>query len=615
MNVLITLGQILSKNGISTPSVKHEKYLLSMFEKARPVTNKIKINSKIKINKIKPIRKTTCEKVRKDVTLNENKHLVGPGSNFQKKVVKEYLSPLRVHDLSRHEIKNDYDNEKATRMSGIAKRSKHFSNYKEILFSDSRRFVGELLAALVACSSKTIEITSDDVVRHFPVWTMEEVPKIPKFNANPHLFEDYIGFLTHTKFLYRNSSSTNGIVPMILRNLMHPGNLKTLQLRTTRTYNDMIYYFCEKFDFASCREIFAQMKIEGAQRNTITYNLMLLSVLKNSHIRKVKPVDNEVIYYLKSMRKNKVRADAVTWTTCYNFLKEDVARAIFIEQMQLRGVPVTASFVYTVLRNGEYSSEECLRFLSNQKLPLTYKLFKLCLDRLLQEDRVNIAWLFLEHTMMKREVDFKIDSDILNSFLRYFAKKGRLDMAVITFNTCTGDFNIKADDHTFEMLFKALVTNGYSKNFSMVLKYLQNARKSFGLGNRNNYWLVKAMGISKFNVPKLNAFSDEDFEKLTERLNNLKWSSTSSGFTVKTWKENGPSFKKALRNIGCFPPTLQANKKPLIVNTTAMQKKSKYRRRIRSIAVQNAMYKRIPLAKDWYGTLKQELKKRHILVD
>lgn len=611
MNVLTTLGQILSKNGLVSPPVKHEKYLLSMFEKARPATNRIKIN-KVKQTQKRPERP---ERVRKDVTLNENKHLVGKGSNFQKKVVKEYLSPLRVHDLSRHEIKDDYDSEKATRMSRMARRSKHFANYREIVFSDSRRFVGELLAALVACSSKMIEVISDDVVRHFPAWTMKEVPKIPKFDANPKLFEDYIGFLTHTKFLYRNSSSINGIVPMILRNLMHPGNLKTLQWRTTRTYNDMIYYFREKFDFASCREIFAQMKIEGAQRNTITYNMMLLSVLKNSHIRKVKPVDNEVIYYLKSMRKNKVRADAVTWTTCYNFLKEDVARAIFIEQMQLRGVPITASFVYTVLRNGAYSSEECLRFLSNHKVPLTCKLFKLCLDRLLQEDRVNIAWLFLEHTMTKREVDFKIDSDIMNSFLRYFARKGRLDLALITFNTCTRDFDIKPDDHTFEMLFKALVTNGYSKNFSMILKYLKNARGSFGLGNRNNYWLVKAAAISKFNVPKLSTFSDEDFEKLANQLNNLVWSSTSSGFTLKTWKENGPSFKKALRDIGCVPPTLQANKEPPIVNTTAMQKKSKYRRRIRSIAVQNAMYKRIPLAKDWYGTLKQELKKRNLLAD
>ncbi|QLL31734.1 hypothetical protein HG536_0B06000 [Torulaspora globosa] len=608
MNVLITLGQILSKNGVASPSVKHEKYLLSMFEKARPVPNKIKIN------KVKQTQKTP-ERMRKVVTLKANRHLVGQGSNFQKKVVKDYLSPLRVHDFSRHEIKNDYDTQKATRMSHIARRRKQSANYREILFSDSRRFVGELLAALVACSSKTIEATSDHVVRHFPTWTMEEVPKIPKFSANPNLFEDYIGFLSHTKFLYRNSSSTNGIVPMILRNLMHPGNLKTLHLRTTRTYNDMIYYFCEKFDFASCREIFAQMKIEGAQRNTITYNLMLLSVLKNSHIRKVKPVDNEVIYYLKSMRKNKVQADAVTWTTCYNFLKEDVSRAIFIEQMQLRGVPITAAFVYTVLRNGTYSSEECLRFLSNNKVPLSFKLFKLCLDRLLEEDRANVAWLFLEHTMMKREMDFRIDSDILNSFLRYFAKKGRFDMAIITFNTCTRDFNIKPDDHTFEMLFKALVTNGYTKNFSLVLKYLKNVRGSFGLGNRNNYWLIKATGISKFNVPKLNAFSDEDLEKLTSQLDNLKWSSTSSGFTVKTWKENGPSFKRALRDIGCVPPMVRASKKPHTVNTTAMQKKSRYRRRIRNIAVQSAMCKRIPLAKDWYGTLKQQLKERNILAD
>lgn len=608
MNVLITLGQILSKSGVASPPLRHEKYLLSMFEKARPIADKIK-DTKPSTAQKRPF------KVRKDVALNENRHLVGRGSNFQKRVVQDYLSPLRVHDLSRHEIKNNYDVQKAVHLSSLAKRNKKSVNYKEILFSDSRRFVGELLAALVACSSKSIEATSELTVRHFPTWTMEEVPKIPNFSSNPNFFEDYIGFLSHTKFLFRNSSSTNGIVPMILRNLMHPGNLKTLGLRTTRTYNDLIYYFCEKFDFASCREVFAQMKIEGAQRNTITYNLMLLSVLKNSHVRKVKSVDNEVIYYLGSMRKNKVRADAVTWTTCYNLLKEDVSRAIFIEQMQLRGVPVTTAFVYTVLRNGEYSSEECLRFLSNFKIPLSFKLFKLCLDRILQEGRVNVAWLFLEHTITKQGNDFKIDADIMNSFLRYFAKKGRLDMAITTLNTCTQDFHIRPDDHSFEMLFKALTTNGYSKNFSMILKYLKDLRGSFGLGNRNNYWLVRASAISKFNVPELSAFSDEEFQKLVNQLNGFKWSSTTSGFTTKIWNENGPTVKKVLRDLGCVPPTLQTNKEAPKVNTTSMQKKNRYRRRIRSIAIQNALCKRVPFAKDWYGTLKQELKKRDILDD
>lgn len=612
MNVLITLGQILSKNGITIPPVRHEKYLLSMFDRAKPVM--VKPEAQATKSRKNIMRPKPSRKVLMNVTPKE-RQLVGKGSKFQRKVVKDYLSPLRVHDLSRHEIKDDYDVSKAAQTNRIAKLVKKSPNYDQIAFRNSRQFVGDLLAALVACSPKNIEASSDHIVRHFPSWTMEEVPRIPNFDANPTLFQTYIGILSHTRFLYRNSSSSNGIVPMILRNLMHPGNMKTLQLRTTRSYNDMMYFFCEKFDFASCREIFAQMKIEGAQRDTITYNLMLRSMLKNSHIRKIKSVDSEVIYYLQSMRKNKVRADAVTWTTCYNFLQENVSRAIFIEQMQQRGVPITTAFVYTVLRNGAYSSDECLRFLSDHKVPLSSKLFALCFNRLLQEDRADVAWLFLEHTVQKREKDFKVDAGILNALLRHFASRSRFDMAIMTFNTCTQDYHVKPDDHSFEMLFKSLVMNGYTKKFSIILKHLKELRQSFGLGNRNNYWLVRASAIAKFNVAQLGAFSESDIKSLTSKLNDLKWSTTTSGFTIKIWKDNGPTVKKALREIGCIPPALRVKKENHGINTVSTQQKAKYRRRVRSIAVQSAMCKRIPFAKDWYGSLKQELKGRKVLAE
>lgn len=606
MNVLERLGQALSKNGIKSPILRHEEVLLRMFEGSKPSATK-----KRREVKRKPVA------VSKNATVKDNIALIGRKSNFQKKVVREYLSPLQAHPFSRHQIKNDFDADKATRMNKWAKKIAKSKNSQTLLFGSSQQFIGDMLAALVSCSPKDVMANSEEIVRSFPNYTMSEVPRIPNFNANPQLFEEYIGLLSHTTFLYKNSSSTNGIVPKILRNLMHPANIKTLYLRTTRNYNDMMYYFSEKFDFATCRELLVQMKIEGVSPNTVTYNLMLRAVLKNSHIRKTKLPDNEVLYYLRNMGKMGVKADSITWTTCYNFLKEDISRTIFIEQMQERNIPITEDFVYTVLRNGTYKSNECLKFLTNNTVPLVSKLFRLCIERLIKENRINIAWVFLDYTLKKKSRDFTVGAKILNVFLRAFAENGRLDMAIMTFNTCTQDYGIKPDTHSFEMLFKALTKNGYTKHFPTLLQYLKNLRISFGLGNRTNFWLLKASSISKFNLNQKKTVSHDKVKKAESLLKDLKWGYTSSGFTDKPWKENGPKLKKIYRYLGCIPMPLKDLQRSSTVgrNTAHISaKKAKYRSRIRYIALQNAMLKRIPYSKDWYGALKRELQERHVSV-
>lgn len=609
MNVLERLGHALSKNGVNSPILRHEDILLRIFESPKPLPTK---PSPIKRRREVKNRSVT---VSKDVIVKENITLIGRKSNFQKKVVKEYLSPLQAHPFSRHQIKNDYDADKASRMNKWAKKIAKSKNSQTLLFGSSQQFIGDMLAALVSCSPKDVTANSEGIVRSFPSYTMKEVPRIPNFNANPQNFEDYIGLLSHTTFLYKNSSSTNGIVPKILRNLMHPANIKTLHLRTTRNYNDMIYYFSEKFDFATCRELLVQMNIEGVSPNTVTYNLILRGVLKNSHIRKTKLPDNEVLYYLRNMRKLGITADSITWTTCYNFLKEDISRMIFIEQMQERNIPITEDFVYTVLRNGTYKSNECLKFLTKNTVPLVSKLFKLCIERLIKENRINVAWIFLDYTLKKNSRNFTIGAESFNVFLRAFAENGRLDMAIMTFNTCTQDYGIKPDTHSFEMLFKALTINGYTKHFPILLQYLKNLRISFGLGNRTNFWLVKANSISKFNLNQKKTVSDNKVKKAETLLKDLKWSYTSSGFTDKPWKENGPKLKKMCRYLGCIPMPLKDLQRSSTVgrNTAHISaKKVKYRKRIRYIAIQNAMLKRIPYSKDWYNALKRELQERDV---
>ncbi|CAR28448.1 hypothetical protein ZYGR_0S00780 [Zygosaccharomyces rouxii] len=600
MNVLQRLSDILAKDGVKTSVLLREDVLPSMFESAK---------STVKVNKRNNVVK---EIPSKDVTIKENIHLVGRGSNLSKKVSREYLSPLQGHSIARHNILNNYDDAKASRMHSWIETVEKSPNSQEVLFTKFRQFTGDMLAALIACSPPRVKINSQNLTRNYLKYSTGEVPRIPNFQENPGLFEDYIGLLTHTRFLHKNSSSTNGIVPKILRNLMHPANIKTLHLRTTKCYNDMMYYFSEKFDFATCRELFVQMKVENVPPNTVTYNLLLRSVLKNSHIRKNKFPDEEVLFYLKSMKNRGIEADSVTWTTCYNFLKEDVSRLLFVEQLQGRGVPLTRDFIYTVLRNGDYNSTECLKFLTNNKIPLDCKSFKLCVSRLLQEDRVDVAWVFLEYTLKNSGRAFKLGADILNEFLRVFSAKGRLDLCLMTFNTCVQDRGLKPDVHTFDMLFKSLVRNGYHKNFCVMLTFLQNLKKKYGFEKRTNYWFIKAQSMAKFNIePQWRHVTPEQLQRAQRWVALLRWGVDTNTFSTKVWSTHGTQFRNALRFIGCIPLSYRNSIQQDTAHLT--RRKSEYRRRIRHIALQNALLKRVPYAKDWYGTLRKELKERGVV--
>lgn len=600
MNVLEKLGQALTKHVLKSPSLQHEEILLSSFEKARPLS----------VDKSKRIGSS---KAPVNECVKSNLSLVGRGSSFQKKVVKEYLSPLRSHPFSRHEITDDYEVDKATRMSNWGKHVKGAKNSQEIIISSSYQFIGDMLAALVACTPRSIQVVSEDILRIFPKYTIENVPKIPSFQNDSHLFQDYIGMLTHTNFLFKNSSRLNGIIPKLLRNLMHPGNVKTMNLRATQNYNDLIYFYSEKFDFASCRETFVQMKIEGISSNTTTYNLMLRSILKNSHIRKTKPPDDEILFYLRRMKAENIKADTVTWTTCYNFLNEDISRLIFVEQMELRSIPITQRFIYTVLKNGSYGSKDYLKFLSDHRIPLDQKLFNLCIDNLLSEERSDIAWIFMEHTLRKRTKDFKLGAATLNSFVRYFADKGRLDMALITFNTCVTQYQIYPNIESFDMLFKALAKNGYTKKFPIIFEYFKRLRARWSCGNRTSYWTVRCKSMIEFSVAQKRLVTELDLERADSLLATINWVTIPNGFTMEIWKNSGPEVRRILRYLSCIPMPLKQMNFTVSKDLEKSEKRKRFREKIRFIAVQNAMYKRIPYSKDWYGSLKSELEERNVI--
>lgn len=604
MNVLLRLGKGLEKNGLTRSNLRAEIILPKQFLTKTRTSDEKKVLYK-------------AQGVPRDVYVRNNEHLVGSGSNFARNMVQEYLSPLRAHPLKRHKVNNNYDQEKSKSFTRIYKHIKRKESEGTIGIGMSQQFLGDLLASLIANTPKDAPMKKREGIRkYYDKFTFDEVPPIPDFNKEPGKYETYIGMLTHTNFQHRNSSKSNGIVPKILRNLIHPGNIKTMHLRNVNVYNDLIYFFSEKFDFATCRELFVQMKTESISPNTSTYNLMLRSVLKNSHIRKEKSPDSEVLYYLKNMKAYSVSVDHITWTTCYNFLSNDISRDIYIEQMLTHNIQMTSKFLFTVFKNGNYSSSEQLDFMVKNSIPISSDLFDLSISKLLQEGRIKIAWAFMIYAIKKDDKDLKVNFQTINKFLRVFAEKGRIDLALLAFNTFTKEYVMKPDPHTMEMLFKALVNNGYSANFSTVLQYLKDIKQSYNFGRYKSYWVVKCDSIVEFNCKK--QCTKESIQKANQLLNGFKWHSTE--FPEQIWENNEVNNRKCLRFLGCTPRSFQNsskgnNNKSIIASPDIVHKKLRYRNRIRSIAIQNSMASRIPYAKDWYGSLKSELSNRGIISD
>ncbi|CEP63555.1 Aep3p LALA0_S08e05270g [Lachancea lanzarotensis] len=597
MNLLSTLASGITKHGLKEPIAVAEKGLYS--------PTLLKSDKERSWRAATPFKKKTTTEHSSSA---QKLRMVGRGSFFERQTAQEFLKPYAAHQFARHTVEPSYDVDYAKANYTALKKLKTSKKSEMLLFNASKGYVEEMIPLLVLLTPR--EATMSTAKRRFRSEVFTEIPPIPDFAKQPKTFGTYIATLTHSRFYYKKSTMLNGVIPKILRNLIHPSNFKTIELRNVDVFNDVIFFFSERSDYATCRELFAQMKLENVTPNTKTLNLMLRNVLKKSHIRSVKNPLSEALYYLRQMQHHDIQADAVTWTTCYNLLMESLSRGVFLEKLLERGVPITPPLVLAILRSEDLNSSQLLRFLTSNYVPLDTKLFNFCLKTLLIEKKYDTAWAFVDHA--HKNAAFKLNHECLNVFLRHFAEKGRLDLALLTFNSAITTYGITTNLHSFDMLAKALSRNGYTRNFPLVLEHLRKSKRAYTDEVQVfSYWLSKAQAISKFNIQR--QVTDGDLERTRAILQNARWDS--KGMRWDCWNDCSPSLRKVFRFLGCVPQDIKAKPKKARFTTgqVSSEKKHKYKSRVRMLAVRHAMLKRVPYAEDRYAALKKELQERRII--
>lgn len=585
----------------------------------------------------KPKRRKQQQQIKgQDKIVKKNMYLVGRNSQYERRVVQEQLSPLRVHEFGRSALKDDYQVGHARENYQQLRKINTDPRFKYIKVEKSQSLLKMMLPRLMQLTDPSASPMMDNHEESKVVYSnfsTSEIPKVPDFSADDESssrrLEEYIGMLTHTKYYFRSSSQLNGVIPKILRNLMNPMNMKTLPLRTTQMYNDMMLFYSNRFDFATVRELYKQLKILKLKPNVRTFNVMMRSILKNSHIRKTNgALEKEILFVLNQMRKYECHADVYTWTTCYNFLNDELSRDVYMENMIERvGVAMTDRFIYTVLRNQEVDAEgkrdsglDILKFLVKNQVGINdEKLFHLCLKRFLDAGELDKAWLMMRHYQERRTM--MITHETLNLFLIAFAERGRLDLSLLVFNSFMR-WGVTPNMDSFDMLYKSMVNCGYTRHFPFIFHYLRLLKIKMGFGERFCYWSVKCRSIIKFNY-KMKEADAMDVERCGRKLSRDKffWDKDHLNWNLSSNGSCPSALTRAFWYIGCQPKWLKKGKIRghgsncnLIKSDDGTKiQKNEYRKRIRYVAVQNAMLKRVKYIDDQYGALKEELKDRGLL--
>ncbi|KAG0672354.1 mitochondrial translation initiation protein [Maudiozyma exigua] len=608
MSVLKKLGNIIKKNDIENKILVSTKLFQGTRTTAQPTTKQPEKTDPMKL-------------------YQENNDLVGKDSQFQRALVKDYLSTFKdVRDFTRQTINNDYDIERVKKFRYLKDKISLNPKFKE---TQDEIFLSRIIPILTR-EKRDIHVNRKQQLHIqdrlpedrfiYPRDSYDEIPPVPNFQEDPDLFANYIGLLTHTTFHYRNSSSASRLVPILLRTLLHPMNETTRPYQTTETYNDLLYYYLCKNDMASMRETFILLQLAECKPNVKTFNLMLTILLRNSRNSSSPNTTRNVIYYLQKLFRGGIIPNEATWGILFQFLETDKGRSTLIETMKEMDIGMSYRFLIMLIREmdsmKEMSGLSILKLFQQYEIRMNYSILSFVIRRFLEQKQSNHALTTINHIIEQNKrsgsVRISINAQILNLLLGHFANGGRLDLALMTYNSYILKGTVEPDPQMFDWLYKSLVKNGYFKDFPVVAHWIKLQRLKYTREMRNSYWKLKSDSIVKFNC--LKKWNEKDADKFEEMMQRFVLSKEQG---YDTWRKSNSDLRKILRYINCRPNKQRDDTKAsssLITATSDTRKqKLEYRKSIRKIAIKKASIERIPYAKDWYSALNTDLRNRNII--
>ncbi|KAL6941855.1 hypothetical protein ACO0QE_003014 [Hanseniaspora vineae] len=532
------------------------------------------------------------------------------------------------------------DQEKSQFEKNLAETAHYYRSLQQtakgqiFLYNNFQEKVKSLLSVLQAITNPhRLEYTPEEI-KIYPTEVTTEIPPLAVSLMDQRQFNDYIGTLTHTKFKYKSSSKSSGIVPKILRLLMNKDNFTTQHLRNTETYNDVIFFFKQKGDLSTCLEYFEQMEREGIKRNTKTYNLILRLVsdiqLKGLYTM---PAIERFLPLLKNMKTNKVYADIHTWGLAYSILFDNHSKQHFLQTMKNCKIPASKNLITRLIKENyqKNSAFDILEFLHSTNAPFSSAAINLILKKLIHENDLQGYFLVLHFArFVSRSMSLdQFTSNSMNIYLAKFADVGRVDLAVMGLHTLMRDFRIQPDNKSFELLYKSLARRGVHKLYHYGFDYVDNLCYRL---NQNNvvhcYWRTKALSIlyvdcrnKKKSLEKGTILSTTTRNEMHQKL---RIPSSGIGFESGLWNAGHAGLFKFFRILGSVPSkyhnAYKEKQKKIDIGCSTepslnSAKRKKYMQGIRHIGLQRELNNRAKyLENGVYEGLKSDILERDLLI-
>jgi ATPase expression protein 3 len=551
---------------------------------------------------------------------------VGLGSAFHKNYVKETLKPLAYPPLRRGQEprQKDYPTNEAKKRYLLEKSLENTRFQSTIMHELNRKTISQIIETLVEITPKADSLSEMSPIQQSdprlsyraPKHIYTEVPTLPDFREHPEKFDEYIYQLTHSTFHYKQSSKFNGIIPKILRNLFHPLNLNTLPIRSAQSFNHVIFYFVNKWDIATCRELLVQMKSEGKIPTTTTYNIMLKALTTLQKIQHISDPYNVALKHLTQMKRYSLNADLVTWNIMFALLKDDLSKEIILLKRAELKIPIDDRFMYTLVKymsnkNG-MTAKKMLIFMKELGIPLEGRVVNVVSGMLIQERQFTSALKIIEYAHDKGS-SYHANREVLNMFMNVFAQLKRVDLCVGMMNTFQNKFHVKPDYDTYDILFEAMARSGFWNEKYEILRVLYH-RMLDDIGViSGDYWLKRLRSRLKFihDIPvKLSPNLTVKELKLKHMMDDYHFDDK-----IPRWINSAvnPEMRKAAIKMGYYASREAVTKRESPVLDEKKQKVKDYRDGLSKMSIKRSMEKRLPYAKDPYAALKDELHERQII--